>query len=104
MASGGRLPHLLRSNLSLPPSKSLVVLTSVINASTNWLLLRFLLCLDINAAANQASGTTFASKIVLVSFLRDWEFWRDGARRIVSLDASRYGILNSMALTIIAGS
>ncbi|KAM5379602.1 hypothetical protein ACJZ2D_003796 [Fusarium nematophilum] len=40
MASSSRMPHLLESYLALPPESSLILLTSVLGASANWLVLR----------------------------------------------------------------
>jgi elongator complex protein 6 len=82
-----RIPPLLEPYLSLPPEASLILLTSVLGASTNWLVLRHLYsALQPELDASSASET----KVVLVSFLRDLAFWRDGARKLVCLnEASR---------------
>lgn len=94
MGSSSRLPHLLNTHLSLPPQGSLILLTGVVNASTNWLLLRFLLSSELSGAVQQPPSSVevshSVSRIVLVSFLRDWEFWRDGARRIVGEHSSMH--------------
>jgi len=77
MPPADKIPPLLRPYLS-PPAQSVVLLTSVVNATASWLLLRFV-------AANLATrrdGTASHTTVVLLSFLADWDFWRDGARRL----------------------
>jgi hypothetical protein len=82
-----RIPPLLEPYLSLPPEASLILLTNVLSTSTNWLVLRYLQSFLTPPARNpeaedrKPEGTT----VVLVSFLRDWAFWRDGARKMVSI-------------------
>ncbi|KAI9879197.1 MAG: hypothetical protein M1830_009272 [Pleopsidium flavum] len=103
-----RIPPLLAPYTHLPPSSSLIVLTSVLGASTNWLVLRFLYNTLLGSASHSrgegyepgihnGDGTGAGkddesgdgeTKVVLVSFLRDWEFWREGGRR-VGLDFPR---------------
>jgi len=102
-----RVPPLLESYLALPPETSLIVLTSVLGASTNWLVLRYLystlvpaahtggrtLDLEMDGEIGNADMEGIGSggdkgdgaAVVLVSFLRDLGFWREGARRLVSL-------------------
>ena len=94
MTSTTRIPSLLVPYLSTPPSTSLFLLTSVLGASTNWLLLRFLLAVFsprlINAPESNEVSVDSEVKIVFVSFLRDWEFWRDGSRRLVGRLPARF--------------
>ena len=96
-----RIPPLLEPYLSLPPEASLIVLTSILGASTNWLVIRYL-----HTLLNHRSNPDFESddgsrprtvgededddvSVLLVSFLRDYPFWRDGAgRQGVDLDAA----------------
>jgi elongator complex protein 6 len=81
--------------VKIPPEASLILLTSVLGASTNWLTQRFLYSLlpqlgrGGEADAGQAGDTT----VVLASFLRDYKFWKDGTGRLgIDLDAqSRTG-------------
>ena len=75
MSAHRAIPPLLAPYLSLVDAapSSLILLTSVLGASTNWLLLRYLV------SANSAGVN-----VVLVSFLRDYAFWREGAKRLVS--------------------
>ncbi len=75
-----RIPPLLEPYTYLPPPESLVLLTSVLGASTNWLVLRFLY--DA-LSPNRDSAAESETAVVLVSFMRDFDFWRDGARRLV---------------------
>lgn len=83
--SARSIPPLLEPYLALPPEASLVVLTSVLGASSNWLVLRHL-----HAYLKNGGGSGIADAdegndvgVVLVSFMRDGAFWRDGAGRIV---------------------
>ena len=97
-----RIPPLLESYLSLPPEASQVVLTGILGASTNWLVLRSLYSL-LNPAGGRTTTTTTTTqrrdgvptetgdeqeedvKVLLVSFMRDYAFWKDGAGRLVRL-------------------
>jgi elongator complex protein 6 len=117
-----RIPLLLEPYLSLPPEASLILLTSVLGASTNWLVLRFL----YNALAAPTTGTQLGARrdtdgigktgedgdwkgeeegegtrVVLASFLRDLTFWREGGRRLVSLGNSGRFCFGELKLTII---
>lgn len=84
-----RIPPLLQPYLALPPETSLIVLTSVLGASTNWLLLRYLHTL-LGASPRSSNDTALPeddvdrqdAAVLLVSFLRDFPFWRDGAGRL----------------------
>ncbi|PYI27599.1 hypothetical protein BP00DRAFT_379184 [Aspergillus indologenus CBS 114.80] len=88
------LPPLLAPYVSSLPPSSLIVLSTVLGAQGNWLTLRYLY------AALNASSTSDAAlilgerhngkkqKVVLVSFLRGWEFWRAEAKRL-GLDLAR---------------
>jgi len=98
------IPLLLHPYTALPQPTSLTLLTSVLNASTNWLLLRFLCgALASNSDEPEAeekwnkTGKAAPSegvqewrehgegevRVVFVSFLRDWEFWRREGGRCV---------------------
>ncbi|KAK7917007.1 hypothetical protein PG985_010615 [Apiospora marii] len=99
-----RTPPLLEPYLGLPAEASLIVLTGVLGASTNWLVQRYLcgfLATDSAADRNtqraavgeqgdgSSPGDGESVSVVLVSFLRDYAFWKEGAGRIgVDLDAS----------------
>ncbi|CAD6447700.1 2eb11d56-2da5-427e-9962-999d1988cee7 [Sclerotinia trifoliorum] len=82
------LPPLLAPYLSLPSStsyeSSLILLTSVLGAGTNWVLLRYLSSLFSSTEGN-GTGNEDAdreTKVVFMSFMRDMNFWREGARKI----------------------
>ncbi|KAG9258693.1 uncharacterized protein F5Z01DRAFT_670400 [Emericellopsis atlantica] len=82
-----RIPPLLESYLALPPEASLILLTSVLGASANWLTLRHLY-----SYLRGTTGEPGAEKpnvgVVLVSFMRDGAFWREGAGKMgLDLDA-----------------
>ncbi|KAF2757288.1 hypothetical protein EJ05DRAFT_385043 [Pseudovirgaria hyperparasitica] len=93
-----RIPPLLHPYVSLAPPDSLTLLTSVLGASTNWLILRYILGAFDTKGKNgdEAESSRLASngdvKVVLVSFLRDWDFWRTEARRSVGLDLTKLGV------------
>jgi elongator complex protein 6 len=71
----------LEPYLALPDEASLILLTSVLGASSNWLLLRYIYSILKNQDEGEDAG------VVLVSFMRDSTFWREGAGRMVSLAA-----------------
>ncbi|KAI0130070.1 hypothetical protein BJ170DRAFT_299358 [Xylariales sp. AK1849] len=95
-----RIPPLLESYLALPPETSLIVLTNVLGASTNWLIQRYLCSLLTKHGRNpgpegdrhEPTGDEETS-VILISFLRDYGFWREGVGRTgIDLDAlSRRG-------------
>ncbi|KAK8176372.1 hypothetical protein BC567DRAFT_288258 [Phyllosticta citribraziliensis] len=90
--SSSRIPSLLQPYIQGLPEGSLHLLTSVLGASANWLLIRYISGAlgDVQPAngrrANDHDGTT---AVVLVSFLRDWDFWKVEARRAAGLDLAR---------------
>ncbi|KAL2868439.1 uncharacterized protein BJX67DRAFT_371480 [Aspergillus lucknowensis] len=94
MPSQLALPHLLIPYVSSPPQSSLTVLSSVLGATGNWLVLRFLYAaLGTSAASNgepmvRGHEAGRKSRVVLVSFLQGWEFWRLEAKRL-GLDLAR---------------
>src|SRR4029077_18900925 len=106
MPSQAPLPRLLTPYLS-PANFSLTVITNVLGATSNWLILRFLLSalssgrtptasapvesFPLNSLDGSGTGYNHTDSIsdgrkvvVLVSFLRSWEFWRVEAKRLVS--------------------
>ncbi|KAH8426457.1 uncharacterized protein LDX57_004195 [Aspergillus melleus] len=88
------LPHLLAPYVSSLPQSSLTVLSSVLGATGNWLVLRYLYAaLGTSSNPEAAFGLQGAEdgkkrKVVLVSFLQGWEFWRSEAKRL-GLDLAR---------------
>ncbi|KJZ75802.1 hypothetical protein HIM_04959 [Hirsutella minnesotensis 3608] len=99
-----RVPPLLEPILRLPPESGLVLVTSVLGASANWLVLRWAYALlqtsdhrqrqqqrleqGDEGDAQQGRGRDVA--VVLVSFMRDMAFWREGAARL-GLDLDAHG-------------
>lgn len=74
-----RIPPLLEPYLALPPEASLILLTSVLGASSNWLVLRHLYSyLKTSSTEDTNVG------VILASFMRDGAFWREGAGKLVS--------------------
>lgn len=80
-----RIPPLLESYLALPSEASLILLTSVLGASSNWLVLRFLHSTLIGSDATSEAAAENEPKVLLVSFMRDLAFWKENARRLVGL-------------------
>jgi elongator complex protein 6 len=87
--STSRIPTLLEPYLDLPPPSSLVLLTGVLGASANWLVLRWLYALLKGSGSGRGQGSDEGSEastgVVLVSFLRDSAFWKEGSSKLVSL-------------------
>ncbi|KAL7621254.1 hypothetical protein AAE478_008571 [Parahypoxylon ruwenzoriense] len=87
-----RIPPLLDPYLRLPPEASLVLLSGVLGSTTNWLVHRYLNSL-LSTTSNlipkehehehghDAPDVNGAS-VILVSFLRDYAFWRDGTGKL----------------------
>ncbi|KAH8601666.1 hypothetical protein B0O99DRAFT_680792 [Bisporella sp. PMI_857] len=72
-----RIPPLIEPYLPLPTA-SLTLITSVLGASSNWLLLRFL----YNALLYPNDPAQEDTKVLLLSFMRDLAFWKENARRL----------------------
>ena len=100
-----------------PPSTSLTLLTSTLGCTANWLVLRFLYAAlqRSNHLSNSSSSidqdhayeTTAETRVVLVSWLHDTKFWKDGGRKlgidlnklfiIADLDCDQYLGPNSLS-------
>ena len=90
MPSQPPIPPLLSPDLSSLPYSSLTLLTSTLGATTSWLLLRFI----YTALKSKGDGTgrdihsiqdsPHKQRVVLVSWLRDGGWWREGGRKLVS--------------------
>lgn len=80
MPSQPAIPPLLSSHLQHASSKgSLSLVTSVLGASANWTILR-----QIYAALKVPAGQQKeATAVILVSWLRGLDVWKDGARKLV---------------------
>ncbi|KAI9904057.1 hypothetical protein N3K66_000586 [Trichothecium roseum] len=105
-----KIPPLLEPYLALPPEAALVLVTNVLGASSNWLVLRFLYSYLRGLAAPAPAPSGFDGGgtrendvgVVLVSFMRDGRFWRDGAGRMgLDLDAmgrnGRFAFVDGLA-------
>ncbi|KAF2703961.1 hypothetical protein K504DRAFT_167866 [Pleomassaria siparia CBS 279.74] len=118
MPPSSRIPPLLQPYTHLPSSPSTILLTSTLGASANWLIIRFLcaaLSIEPNhpfpqhPTENYGSTTTITPasgeeqdgggsngsngsssvNVVLVSWMRDWDFWKQEARKGGGLDLER---------------
>lgn len=92
-----RIPHHLEPYLTLPDPATLVVLTSVLGASTNWLVTRHLHAL-LTTPSPQHTSSSLPSPhprkdeappqqqqppaVLLISFLRSLSFWKDSLSRL----------------------
>ncbi|KAJ5800936.1 uncharacterized protein N7518_003004 [Penicillium psychrosexuale] len=93
MPSQPPLPPLLASYVSNLPDSSLTLVSSVLGATSNWLVLRFLHAALSAPSPYAAFGSDelqngIKKKVVLVSFMRSYEFWRTEAKRL-GLDLAR---------------
>ncbi|CAI7574493.1 unnamed protein product [Penicillium pancosmium] len=93
MPSQPPLPPLLAPYLSTQPESSLTLVSSILGATSNWLVLRFLHAALSNSSNNASIGLEDSpdgkkKKVVFVSFLRGWEFWKAEAKRL-GLDLTR---------------
>ncbi|EPQ65376.1 Bgt-4496 [Blumeria graminis f. sp. tritici] len=84
MAPATKVPPPLQAYLAMPPESSLLLMTSVLGATSNWLVLRFL----HQVLMQEYAATESTPAILFVSFLRDANFWMSGAKRIVSIPIS----------------
>lgn len=89
MPSQPPLPPLLVPYVSSLPQSSLTLISSVVAATGNWLVLRYLYAaLNTSSSSNATFGVDDAEtgkkrKVVLVSFVRSWDFWKSEAKRLV---------------------
>ncbi|KAG9187747.1 hypothetical protein G6011_05618 [Alternaria panax] len=87
MALSTRIPPLLQAYVELPRDDSILLLTSTLGASANWLLVRFL-CSALSTTTRQDGGGE-AHGVVLVSWMREYDFWRQEARKGAGLDVEQ---------------
>ncbi|KAF9771613.1 hypothetical protein IL306_010762 [Fusarium sp. DS 682] len=80
MAATSRIPHLLEPYISLPPETSLNLITSVLGASANWLVLRHVY--SYLRGSTDGEESTKDTGVVLISFMRDGAFWKEGATKL----------------------
>ncbi|CAG8166163.1 unnamed protein product [Penicillium nalgiovense] len=93
MPSQPPLPPLLAPYVSNLPDSSLTLVSSILGATSNWLVLRFLHAALSSPSPNAAFGSDelhngTKKKVALVSFVRSYEFWRTEAKRL-GLDLAR---------------
>lgn len=82
-----RIPPLLQPYVHLPYDESVLLITSTLGASANWLIIRFL-C-DALSNSTQDGGAEPGHNVVLVSWMREYEFWRQEARKAGGLDLEK---------------
>ncbi|RII23748.1 hypothetical protein CUC08_Gglean012572 [Alternaria sp. MG1] len=87
MPPSTRIPPLLQPYVQLPRDDSILLLTSTLGASANWLLIRFL-CNALSTTAPQDGGGE-GHNVVLVSWMREHDFWRQEARKGAALDVEK---------------
>ena len=101
-----RIPGALESILHQPPRNSLYLVTDVLAASANWVLLRYLYAVFAREASSRRQRLTgsehdvdsvpFAdhaetsnsdaegqTAVVFVSWMQDYDFWKTEAKRVV---------------------
>ncbi|PVI06538.1 hypothetical protein DM02DRAFT_667423 [Periconia macrospinosa] len=101
MPPSTRIPPLLQPCVHLPRDDSILLLTSTLGASVNWLIIRFLcnaLSNNSGVAANSRVGNGAGNEdpnheeglnVVLVTWMRDYEFWRQEGRKGGGLDLEK---------------
>lgn len=82
MPSHPPIPPLLSQYISHIPSSSLTLLTSTLAATTNWLVLRFIHAALKPAALDEPDHVSADTKVILVSWLRNGNFWKDGGKKL----------------------
>ncbi|KAH0029524.1 hypothetical protein KCU78_g3327, partial [Aureobasidium melanogenum] len=80
MSTRNRTPPLLEPYLRLPSEGSQLLLTGVLDSSPQWLVTRLLRSAFTPSEETQSSEEQDVT-VILVSWLRDYEFWRSEARR-----------------------
>ena len=91
MPSQAVIPPLLSDQLNQVPECSLTLLTSVLGASSNWLLLRFL---HVALTSGKVSSGESKNRVILVSWLGDPSFWKEGSKKLgTDLTKSSYAVL-----------
>lgn len=90
MPHSTRIPPLLQPCVRLPREDALLLVTSTLGASANWLLVRYLCdALSTSNAADGGHGEEESHNVVLVSWMREYEFWKHEARKGAGLDLER---------------
>ena len=85
MAQRNRIPTALEPYLRLPVQTSLILLTSTLGCSVNWVTARFagsVLSEETRKIVSKDDGTAQENiVVVLVSWMRDAAFWKTELRR-----------------------
>ena len=90
MTSTSRIPQHVAPYVENVPKDSLTLLTSTLSNSVNWLTVRYVCAAFVNDAVKDrpqretgdgAANSSGDIGVVLVSWMKDWEFWRAEARR-----------------------
>ncbi|CAD0087983.1 unnamed protein product [Aureobasidium vineae] len=88
MSTRNRTPPLLEPYLRLPSEGSQLLLTGVLDSSPQWLVTRLLRSAFAPSEETESPDEQDVS-VVLVSWLRDHEFWKSEARRGAGIDLAR---------------
>jgi len=88
MSTRNRTPPLLEPYLRLPPSGSQLLLTGVLDSTPNWLVTRLLRSAFAPCSESESPEEKDVT-VVLVSWLRDYEFWKNEVRRGAGIDLAR---------------
>ncbi|KAI4259519.1 MAG: hypothetical protein LQ352_000706 [Teloschistes flavicans] len=82
MPSQPPIPPLLLTEFCISqPKGSLILLTSVLNASANWVLLRHVYA-AVKIKPSPSSAHVGGMAVLFISWLRGSDFWRDSARKL----------------------
>ena len=82
MPSHPSLPPLLTPYICNLPASSLTLLTSTLGATTNWLVLRCIHAALQSKKGVDVIGPAINRRVVLVSWLRDADYWKDSGRKL----------------------
>lgn len=87
MPPSSRIPPLLQPLVRTPKDDSLLLVTGTLDASANWLVARFLYD-ALSGGSDREDGNKDGgpTKVVLVSWMRDYDFWRQEVRKGTGLD------------------
>jgi elongator complex protein 6 len=95
MPPSSRIPPLLQPYTRLPKDESILLVTSTLGASANWLIIQFLCESLSNSIIKNTQDEealhedTENISAILVSWMRDWDFWKSEARKGGGLDLER---------------
>lgn len=90
MPPSSRIPPLLQPCVRLPKDESILLLTSTLGATANWLIIRFLCdALSSTTTTQQDGEGAEGANVILVSWMREYEFWKAEARKGGGLDLER---------------